>query len=168
MVGVVPDDQHPHHRQRVGRVPLRTGVRSRARGGVRAGPGGLVATLAGIVPAVGDPADADPVADLVDLSGTAGPRSAPCTASPRKLDEQTLVPALRSVTIGTTSDVVVVRILTGQSVADGRTKRRPWPKRSAPAGDDPLHPAREISITAHHGDALATPIRLRRPTTDPW
>ena len=33
-----------------------------------AGPGGLVATLARIVPAVGDPADPDPVADLVDLS----------------------------------------------------------------------------------------------------
>jgi S-DNA-T family DNA segregation ATPase FtsK/SpoIIIE len=31
-----------------------------------------------------------------------------------KLDERTLVPALGSVTIGASSDVVVVRILTGQ------------------------------------------------------
>jgi S-DNA-T family DNA segregation ATPase FtsK/SpoIIIE len=41
-----------------------------------------------------------------------------------KLDDQTLVPALRSVTIGSTTDVVEVGILTGQSVAD-------WQNRSA-------------------------------------
>ena len=84
-----------------------------------------------------------------------------------KLDERTLVPALRSVTIGTTSDVVVVRILTGQSVAD-------WQNRSAALAEAfrarrvtirSLKPG-AISITAHHGDALATPIRLRRPATD--
>ena len=83
-----------------------------------------------------------------------------------KLDERTLVPALCSVTIGTTSDVVVVRILTGQSVADWQNK--------APALAEALRARRvtirsiqpgAISITAHHGDALATPIRLRRPTT---
>ena len=83
-----------------------------------------------------------------------------------KLDEQTLVPALRSVTIGTTSDVVVVRILTGQSAADWQNK--------APALAEAFRARRvtirsirpgAISITAHHGDALATPIRLRRPTT---
>ena len=84
-----------------------------------------------------------------------------------KLDERTLVPALRSVTIGTTSDVVVVRILTGQSVAD-------WQNRSAALAEAfrarrvtirSIQPG-EIGITAHHGDALATPIRLRRPATD--
>jgi S-DNA-T family DNA segregation ATPase FtsK/SpoIIIE len=85
-----------------------------------------------------------------------------------KLDQSTLVPALRSVTIGATSDVVVVRILTGQSVAD-------WQHRSAALADAfraqrvtirSVKPG-EIAITAHHGDALATPIRLRRPATDP-
>jgi DNA segregation ATPase FtsK/SpoIIIE, S-DNA-T family len=84
-----------------------------------------------------------------------------------KLDERTLVPALCSVTIGTTSDVVVVRILTGQSVAD-------WQNRSAALAEAfrarrvtirSIRPG-AISITAHHGDALATPIRLRRPATD--
>jgi DNA segregation ATPase FtsK/SpoIIIE, S-DNA-T family len=85
----------------------------------------------------------------------------------RLLDEQTLVPALCSVTIGTASDVVAVRILTGQSVAD-------WQNRSA-ALAEALRARRvtmrstkpgAIRITAHHGDALATPIRLRRPATD--
>ena len=84
-----------------------------------------------------------------------------------KLDEQTLVPALRSVTIGSTTDVVEVGILTGQSVAD-------WQNRSAALAETfrarrvtvrSLRPG-VITITAHHGDALATPIRLRRPATD--
>jgi S-DNA-T family DNA segregation ATPase FtsK/SpoIIIE len=84
-----------------------------------------------------------------------------------KLDEQTLVPALCSVTIGAVCDVVVVRILTGQSVAD-------WQNRSAALAEAlrarrvtirSIRPG-AISITAHHGDALATPIRLRRPATD--
>jgi S-DNA-T family DNA segregation ATPase FtsK/SpoIIIE len=84
-----------------------------------------------------------------------------------KLDERTLVPALCSVTLGTTSDVLVVRILTGQSVAD-------WQNRSA-ALAEALRARRvtirsikpgAISITAHHDDALATPIRLPRPATD--
>ncbi len=84
-----------------------------------------------------------------------------------KLDERTLVPALRSVTIGGACDVVVVRILTGQSVAD-------WQHRSA--GLTEAFRARRvtirsikpgaISITAHHGDALAAPIRLPRPAAD--
>ena len=100
VVGVVPDDQHPHPRQRVGRVPLRTGVRSGPRGGVRAGLGGLVATLARIVPAVGDRSGCGP---------GGGPGriyrhrwTAICTLHglTAKLDDQTLVPALRSVTIG--------------------------------------------------------------------
>lgn len=48
-----------------------------------------------------------------------------------KLDERTLVPALRSVAIGAASDVVEVGILVGQSVTDwGRTKHRRWPRRS--------------------------------------
>ena len=84
-----------------------------------------------------------------------------------KLDNRTLVPALRSVTIGAASDVVVVRILTGQSVAD-------WQNRSAALAEAfrarrvtirSIRPG-EIGITAHHGDALAAPIRLRRGATD--
>jgi S-DNA-T family DNA segregation ATPase FtsK/SpoIIIE len=81
-----------------------------------------------------------------------------------KLDDRTLVPALGSVSIGANSDVVVVRILTGQSVAD-------WQTCSAALAEAlgarrvtirSLKPG-TISITAHHSDPLATPIRLRRP-----
>ena len=84
-----------------------------------------------------------------------------------KLDDQTLVPALRSVTIGSTTDVVEVGILTGQSVAD-------WQNRSAALAETfrarrvtvrSLRPG-VITITVHHGDALITPIRLPRPATD--
>jgi DNA segregation ATPase FtsK/SpoIIIE, S-DNA-T family len=84
-----------------------------------------------------------------------------------KLDERTLVPALDSVTIGASSDVVVVRILTGQSVAD-------WHNRAA-ALAEALRARRvtirsikpgEISITTHHGDALANPVSLQRPSRD--
>jgi S-DNA-T family DNA segregation ATPase FtsK/SpoIIIE len=84
-----------------------------------------------------------------------------------KLNDQTLVPALRSVTIGPTTDVVGVGILTGQSVAD-------WQNRSAALAETfrarrvtvrSLKPG-VITITVHHGDALTTPIRLPRPATD--
>ncbi|MGO9351294.1 MAG: FtsK/SpoIIIE domain-containing protein [Mycobacterium sp.] len=84
-----------------------------------------------------------------------------------KLDEHTLVPAVRSVTIGATSDVVVVRLLTGQSVTD-------WQNRSEALAEAvrarrviirSLRPG-TISITAHRGDPLAAPIRLPRPATD--
>ena len=84
-----------------------------------------------------------------------------------KLDDQTLVPALRSVTIGSTTDVVEVGILTGQSVAD-------WQNRSAALAETfrarrvtvrSLRPG-VITITVHQGDALITPIRLPRPATD--
>jgi S-DNA-T family DNA segregation ATPase FtsK/SpoIIIE len=84
-----------------------------------------------------------------------------------KLDHRTLVPALRSVTFGATSDVVTVGILVGQSVAN-------WHSKSAALAD--AFRARRvtirstqpgtISITAHHGDPLAMPIRLHRPTRD--
>jgi S-DNA-T family DNA segregation ATPase FtsK/SpoIIIE len=84
-----------------------------------------------------------------------------------KLDEQTLVPALCSVTIGATSDVVVVRILTGQSVADWQNKSEALAEalRARRVTIRSIKPG-AISITAHHGDALATPIWLRRPATD--
>ena len=59
-----------------------------------------------------------------------------------KLDEQTLVPALRSVTIGATSDVVVVRILTGQSAADWQNKAPALAEALRAAGHNPLRPAR--------------------------
>ena len=83
------------------------------------------------------------------------------------LGERTLVPTLRSVTIGTTFDVVTVRILIGQSVADWQNK--------APALSEAFRAQRlairstkpgEIVITAHHRDGLVNPIRLRRPTRD--
>ena len=82
-----------------------------------------------------------------------------------KLDDRTLVPSLQSVTIGLTCDLLVVRILTGQSVAD-------WQHKSAALADAFRAPRvtirsvkpGSISITAHHGDALAAPIRLPRPT----
>src|SRR6201997_1122984 len=83
------------------------------------------------------------------------------------LGERTLVPTLRSVTIGTTCDLVTVQILIGQSVADWQNK--------APALAEGFRAQRltirstnprEITITAHHRDALANPIALRRPTGD--
>jgi S-DNA-T family DNA segregation ATPase FtsK/SpoIIIE len=84
-----------------------------------------------------------------------------------KLDQRTLVPTLRSVTVGATCDVVVVRVLTGQSVTD-------WQNRAAALAEAfrasrvtirSIKPG-QIGITAHHGDALATPIRLPRPARD--
>ena len=51
----------------------------RPRGGVRPGLGGLVATLARIVPAVGDRSGCGPGGGPGGSTGTAGPRSAPCT-----------------------------------------------------------------------------------------
>jgi S-DNA-T family DNA segregation ATPase FtsK/SpoIIIE len=84
-----------------------------------------------------------------------------------KLDDRTLVPALRSVAIGTSSDVLTVGILLGQSVAD-------WQHKSAALADAfcadrvtirPTQPG-TITVTAHHGDPLATPMRLHRPACD--
>ena len=80
------------------------------------------------------------------------------------LEDRTLVPSLCSVSIGASSDVVAVRILTGQSLAD-------WQSRSAALAEAlgayrvTVHSIRPgtISITAHHADPLATPIRLRYP-----
>ncbi|CAN5278037.1 FtsK/SpoIIIE domain-containing protein [soil metagenome] len=81
-----------------------------------------------------------------------------------KLKDRTLVPRLDSVGIGANSDVVEVRILAGQSVAD-------WQNRSAPLAEAlgarrvtirSVRPG-TISITAHHRDPLAMPIRLRCP-----
>jgi S-DNA-T family DNA segregation ATPase FtsK/SpoIIIE len=84
-----------------------------------------------------------------------------------KLDDHTLVPSLDSVSIGASRGVVVVRILAGQSVAD-------WQNRSAALAEvfgaqrvtiRSVRPG-TISMTTHHGDPLATPIPLPRPTTD--
>jgi S-DNA-T family DNA segregation ATPase FtsK/SpoIIIE len=83
------------------------------------------------------------------------------------LDDHTLVPALGTVTIGSTSDVVVVQILTGQSVADWQNKSAALAEalRARRVTIRSIKPG-TITVTAHHGDALTTPIRLRRPTTD--
>ncbi len=88
------------------------------------------------------------------------------------LNDRTLIPLLQSVTIGATSDVLVVRIVTGQCVADwqkhGEALAQAWRAqrvtiRSTTPG--------ELQIIVHHSDALAPPLRLRRPaagtTVDP-
>lgn len=83
------------------------------------------------------------------------------------LDQRTLVPSLRSVTIGSSRDVLVVQILTGQSAAD-------WQKRADVLAEAlrarrvtirSIQPG-TISITAHRGDPLITAIPLPRPTAD--
>lgn len=81
------------------------------------------------------------------------------------LGDRTLTPTLRMVTIGRTTDVLVVRIVTGQSVAD-------WHKQA-----DALAAAwradrititstapGELKITLMRGDVLADPIALPIPT----
>lgn len=83
------------------------------------------------------------------------------------LGDRALVPALRSVTIGATSDVLTVGILIGHSVTH-------WQGQSAPLAD--AFRARRVTIraaqpgtitvTAHHGDPLTTPVRLHRPSRD--
>ncbi len=142
VVGVVPDDQPPHPRQRVGRVPLRTDVRSRARGGVRPGPGSLVSNLSRVISAVGDRADADPVADLVDLSapldrdlhparphretGRTNPRASPAVSHHRRHQRRRR---------GANSDWSIGGRLAEQIRCPGRSTARP-------PGHNPLHPAR--------------------------
>ncbi|GLV09202.1 MULTISPECIES: FtsK/SpoIIIE domain-containing protein [Mycobacterium] len=82
-----------------------------------------------------------------------------------KLGERTLVPALRSVRIGHHADVLIVRVVAGQSIAD-------WQKRG-----DALAAAwraerltirattpGELRIIISRGDALAQPIALPMPT----
>jgi DNA segregation ATPase FtsK/SpoIIIE, S-DNA-T family len=83
------------------------------------------------------------------------------------LGERTLVPTLQSVTIGTTCDLVTVQILIGQSVADWQNKAAALAEsfRAQRLTIRSTSP-REIKITAHHRDALANPIALRRPTRD--
>lgn len=83
------------------------------------------------------------------------------------LGERTLVPTLRSVTIGTTCDVVAVQILIGQSVGDWQNKALALAEalRAQRLTIRSTNP-REIAITAHHRDALANPVALRRPTRD--
>jgi S-DNA-T family DNA segregation ATPase FtsK/SpoIIIE len=83
------------------------------------------------------------------------------------LDGHVMVPSLRSVTIGATSDVLEVRILTGQSLADWQSRgdalaealsARRVTIRSIRPGS--------ISVSTHHGDPLETPIRLPRRAAD--
>src|SRR5271166_4660466 len=83
------------------------------------------------------------------------------------IGERTLVPTLQSVTIGATRDVVAVQILIGQSVADWQNKAAALTEafRAQRLTIRSANP-REITITAHHRDALANPIALPRPTRD--
>jgi DNA segregation ATPase FtsK/SpoIIIE, S-DNA-T family len=80
------------------------------------------------------------------------------------LGERTLIPQLRSVIIGATTDVLAVRIVTGQCVTD-------WQKHSDALAEAwraqrvtirSVTPG-EVQITVHHSDALARPLRLPRP-----
>lgn len=83
------------------------------------------------------------------------------------LDGHTLVPGLRSVTIGATSDILVARILTGQSVADWQNKSEALAEavRAHRVTIRAIRPG-TIRITAHHGDPLTSPIRLPHPAAD--
>lgn len=83
------------------------------------------------------------------------------------LESRTLVPALRSVTIGATSDVLVTRLLTGQSVGDWRNRSDALAEalRARRVTIRPVQPG-TISITAHHGDPLAAPIPLPHPAAN--
>ena len=83
------------------------------------------------------------------------------------LGERRLVPTLRSVSLGTSCDVLAVQILIGQSVADWQNKTVALAEglRAQRLTIRSTNP-REITITAHHRDALANPIALRRPTRD--
>ena len=83
-----------------------------------------------------------------------------------RLGERTLLPRLQWVNIGATCDVLAVRIVTGQCVAD-------WQKRSDALAE--AWRARritirsttpgELRITLHHSDALAAARHLPRPAT---
>lgn len=81
-----------------------------------------------------------------------------------RLDERTLVPRLLSVRIGGGTDALVVRIVTGQTVAD-------WQKQGAALAETwrcwrltvrPVRPG-EVSILVHRGDDLSQPVPLPRP-----
>ena len=82
-----------------------------------------------------------------------------------KLGERTLTPTLRTVTIGRTTDVLAVRIVTGQSVTD-------WHQQSEAlaaawrADRITIHSTApgELCITLMRGDVLADPIALPMPT----
>lgn len=82
------------------------------------------------------------------------------------LGERTLVPTLQSVRIGKTTDVLALRVVTGQSLTD-------WHKQSealAAAWRADRITIRatapgELRITLMRGDALADPIALPMPTT---
>jgi len=80
---------------------------------------------------------------------------------------RTLVPMLRSVSIDATCDVVVVQILVGQSVADWQNKTLALAEafRAERVTIRSRRPG-EIVITVHHGDALAGPVRLQRPSRE--
>jgi len=80
---------------------------------------------------------------------------------------RTLVPSLRSVLIGATCDIAVVQILVGQSVTDWQNKTLALAEalRAERVTVRSRKPG-EIVITVHHGDPLASPIRLRPPSSD--
>jgi DNA segregation ATPase FtsK/SpoIIIE, S-DNA-T family len=82
-----------------------------------------------------------------------------------RLGERTLVPTLRSVRIGKTTDVLELRVVTGQSLADWQRQSEAlaaaWRAdritiRSTAPGD--------LRITLMRGDVLAQPIALPMPT----
>jgi S-DNA-T family DNA segregation ATPase FtsK/SpoIIIE len=82
-----------------------------------------------------------------------------------RISERTLVPGLQLVQIGEGVDRLTVRILTGQTAAT-------WQRQDAALADTWRSPrvtvrsARpgEVTIRVHHGDRLADPLPLPRPT----
>ena len=83
-----------------------------------------------------------------------------------KLGERTLVPTLRTVTIGRTSDTLAVRIVTGQSAADWHQQSEAlaaaW--RADRMTITTSGPG-ELRITLMRGDVLAEPVPLPMPTS---
>ncbi|WP_420221600.1 FtsK/SpoIIIE domain-containing protein [Mycobacterium marinum] len=83
------------------------------------------------------------------------------------LDGRVMLPTLCSVTVGVTSDVLEVRILTGQSLTDWQSRGDALAE-ALSAERVTIHSIRPgwISITTHHGDPLTTPIRLPHLAAD--
>jgi S-DNA-T family DNA segregation ATPase FtsK/SpoIIIE len=83
------------------------------------------------------------------------------------LGDRTLVPTLQSVQVGTHTDVLAVRVVTGQSVSDWQKQT---PALAAAWGAERLTiraaTAGELRVTIMRGDAMATPVALPMPTPE--
>ena len=79
--------------------------------------------------------------------------------------DRTLVPLVRSIWIGTHTDVIDLRVVTGQSVADWQKRTRELAAAWRAADQLTIRPTApgEVRITITRYDFLAQPIRLPRP-----